>query len=177
MLCDGNDPGASCQDFMMDVHRKGVGYNFQGEAERKNKVNFDLSSGDITKMDGSKTYLPDGCNACRLTSLVTNVQLIRFTTKQSTLDNTTQHWFEIGFGSYSTTVNTNFDGAQMKTALEKLPSITRVNAVKRRSTNTNIKDCAQAQADFEATEEGMTCNPIIPNDDSKKSVMQIRQAS
>jgi hypothetical protein len=158
MMCDGGEPGVRCEEFMSDIARGSNGFDFKGEGERQNKVNFDLSSGDLDKVDGSKTYLPDGCNACRATTLITNVQIIRFDTTEKNGD-AKKHYFRIGFDGFSIVVHTNSTDLELQDALESLPTIEKVKVVIRRSTNPSKIACPQAQANFNDG-EGQKCNKL-----------------
>ena len=166
LMCDGDEPGMKCLDFLDRATPDGTGFDFEGEAERKDKVNFDLSSGDFDKMDGSRIYLSDGCNACRLTTLVTNIQMIRI--DGATVETPTLA-FDVGFLNSSIKVDTNISAESLKLSLERLPDLVewlkkddqkrakervlqlsnRVEVRKRGTTSHHAITCAQIQETYE----------------------------
>ena len=161
MLCDGNEPGTTCVDFLSKVKRDGTGFNFEGEAEREVAIAFSLAQGDITKTDGSILYLPDSCNACRLTKLVTDVQIIRMDAERISMSSSSSSSeekeakeeteketatqvlaFEVGFENYTTTVGSDISAYDLKQVLERLPTMRfAVDVRKRGSTDHSLSEC------------------------------------
>ena len=58
----------------------------------------------VHPLDGSKIHLPDGCNACRLTTLVTNVQLLRV---EGDVVSSVTKSFDLGYMDKSIHLDTN----------------------------------------------------------------------
>ena len=152
LMCDGDEPGKKCSDFLSLA--TSAGYSFEGEAERLEKKAFDFSSGDFDKLDGSKIHLPDGCNACRLTTLVTNVQLLRV---EGDVVSSVTKSFDLGYMDKSIHLDTNVSASNLKIALKYLGTDV-TNVLKRGTTTPLIISCAKVQEQYEYYDSG-TCYP------------------